>query len=161
MTRPPPRRPFLRPVDSRLAILHPVVPSPPRRQTNMLTLSARTLLVALALAQSAIAFCYSARALKPSSSSSFAAAGTAVTNGETTNEGDWVTLAESVRKIVLEEGSGELPQPGSAVELEYTGTLRGRSGGPRTMSCAAGFLISRDWIHLQTLSWKRISTEAS
>ena len=48
-----------------------------------------------------------------------------MTNGETTNEGDWVTLAESVRKIVLEEGSGELPQPGSAVELEYTGTLLG------------------------------------
>lgn len=101
----------------------------------MLILSMQTLLVALTLAQSAIAFCYSARALTPGTSACvLAAAGTTQTTNdgsrnenETKGDDDWVTLAESVRKIVLEDGSGELPKPGSDVELEYTGTLRGET----------------------------------
>lgn len=44
---------------------------------------------------------------------------------------DWIPLVESssavspVRKLVLEEGIGELPSDGSSVEIEYTGTLVG------------------------------------
>ena len=89
----------------------------------MLILGVQTLLTALALAQQSAAFCYSARAARtPSSSASVLAAATTTS---TESGGDWITLAESVRKIVLEEGSGELPGPGTDVELEYTGTLLG------------------------------------
>ena len=43
---------------------------------------------------------------------------------------DWIPLVDSsdfspVRKLVLEEGEGELPSEGSTVEIEYTGTLVG------------------------------------
>jgi hypothetical protein len=44
---------------------------------------------------------------------------------------DWIPLVESsseispVRKLILAEGSGELPSDGSNIEIEYTGTLVG------------------------------------
>jgi len=48
------------------------------------------------------------------------------------NEGVWIPLVavendvqSPVRKIVTEEGTGDTPQRGSTVEIEYTGTLGG------------------------------------
>ena len=51
----------------------------------------------------------------------------------TSDNGDWISLIEvensgeqsPVRKLVIEEGSGEIARDGSAIEIEYTGTLVG------------------------------------
>lgn len=41
------------------------------------------------------------------------------------DEGEWISLADGVRKRVIEEGDGEVAQPGSEVEVDYVGTLYG------------------------------------
>jgi len=40
-------------------------------------------------------------------------------------KGEWVSLADGVRKRVIEEGEGEPAQEGSEVEVDYVGTFHG------------------------------------
>jgi hypothetical protein len=42
-------------------------------------------------------------------------------------EGAWVSLADGVKKRVIQEGEGEVAHEGSEVEVDYVGTLQGES----------------------------------
>ena len=43
------------------------------------------------------------------------------------DEGTWVSLADGVRKRVIEEGEGDIAHEGSEVEVDYVGTLQGEA----------------------------------
>lgn len=58
------------------------------------------------------------------------------TTGDSSSNENWISLVDNekepenppVRKLILEEGTGQIPTKGSSVELEYTGTLVGERG---------------------------------
>lgn len=50
-----------------------------------------------------------------------------LTNLRASDQGAWVSLADGVRKRVIEEGKGEMAREGATVEADYVGTFQGEA----------------------------------